>query len=324
MKRPADARYHLSGAPLLAVPMRFDGFATAPTRLQPLDRNMLRYHPSAVNPSPTTTRKLRCIEATVSKVRTSPTANTFLSEEQLRADLGAPDRPCCILDAVGWPINLEGRINSEGTGAAAEDAEPTVAVINTQILWWVAALACCLPFSISIPRCLLCVLCTVLQRCWVDWLAAGHPQPHTCHHAPGYFLASSCHSTNCTGMLLFVPYLSVRAVGRRRELNVTIAVSDDPSYAFSGTAASIKLPEMVSYKYLEYDTSNTSTNGSPASAIRESHLISVLYGTAYVLSNSTDASGQRLQFTMSKCIADGNALGFCERLRSSTSPLFIA
>lgn len=116
------------------------------------------------------------------------------------------------------------------------------------------------------------------------------------------------------------------AEGRRRELNVTIRVLDDPFYVFKGKAAKITLPENVVTKHLRYDYSpgyNYSSGVAPSTTV-VSYAATVLGGTVYVLSNNTDASGQRLTFTMSKCMADGNPLAFCERLRTSTSPLFVA
>lgn len=68
---------------------------------------------------------------------------------------------------------------------------------------------------------------------------------------------------------------------------------------------------------------NSSSGVAPPLVIKEQSWPS-LTASAFVLSNSTGATGQQLVFTLSKCIADGNPLGFCERLRTSTSPLFVA
>ena len=47
--------------------------------------------------------------------------------------------------------------------------------------------------------------------------------------------------------------------------------------------------------------------------------------TLFILGNTTEADGlQRIVFTLSRCIADGNPRGFCDRLSSRTIPLFIA
>lgn len=116
---------------------------------------------------------------------------------------------------------------------------------------------------------------------------------------------------------------AILAGGRRRELNVTVVALDDPSYVFTGSASVIKLPENAIYKYISSVSVDPVSGATyPARVVQDS--VDVLHGTVYVLSNKTDASGQRLEFTMSRCIADGNPLGFCERLRSSTSALFVA
>lgn len=102
---------------------------------------------------------------------------------------------------------------------------------------------------------------------------------------------------------------------------------DSPDYIFAGSATTIKLPETITYRYMQYNDSNydyRSSSGEPLPVYFLEGTLINLQGTAFVLFNKTGASGQELVFTMSKCIADGNPMGFCKRLNSSSSALYVA
>ena len=113
----------------------------------------------------------------------------------------------------------------------------------------------------------------------------------------------------------------------RREHNVTVRRIADPTFQFEGAVAARTYPvasvsTSFSYGIWEYDPI-TEQMINPIQVLTVALYSSPL--TLFILGNTTDAGGrQRIMFTLSRCIADGNPMGFCDRLRSRTSPLFIA
>lgn len=114
-----------------AVPQASGG--ATPTTLRPVQRNTLRYHPAYSTATP---RALRCVDPDLSRVKTSPTGNTFKSKDELRGNLGNPNQPCCIIYASDWPIDLDGVMNREGTGASAVQ-NTLYASLDSEMLWCV-------------------------------------------------------------------------------------------------------------------------------------------------------------------------------------------
>lgn len=124
-----------------AVPYSINNPSTNATALRPLNRNTLRYH-DLFSYSGSTSRKLKCIDADLSKVKTSPMANTFKSKDELRGDLGNPKQPCCVMDAQDWPITFDGVMNPEGTGASGFSTI-SYSSFDTEVLW-------CVPHSYAL------------------------------------------------------------------------------------------------------------------------------------------------------------------------------
>jgi hypothetical protein len=98
----------------------------------------------------------------------------------------------------------------------------------------------------------------------------------------------------------------------------------NPTYQFEGSATSREHPTAkISTAFFTYDQTTGQQSSTPQVSTYSAYTAPL---TLFVLSNTTEADGrQRLTFTLSKCIAiDKNPAGFCDRLRTSTSPLFVA
>jgi hypothetical protein len=101
----------------------------------------------------------------------------------------------------------------------------------------------------------------------------------------------------------------------------------DPTYAFVGSPREVRTyPRAV--VYTASDLMYNSTGQQYVTPMISSYpAVAATAVRLFILENTTEpgTGHQRVVFTLSKCIAiDGNPAGFCDSLRTSTSPLFLA